>query len=735
MTQKFHNPVQWEDIRRNMTPAERFFAYCLSRGMPCKLGDTVPKKPTPRNTVRPEIIHFFAFCGNDEHPVQGAIIELHGAWICGEEPLDLEHADIRHALSLGHCHFAIPVQMLHVECAALYLDGSHLTKGLSADRLTTIGNVHLRKGFVAEGTVCLLGASIGGDLDCTGGKFHNENGDALVADRLTTKGNVFLSDKFSAKGAVQLLGANIGGNLICSDGEFNNENGDALAADKLTTKGDVFLNNKFSAKGAVRLLGANIGGDLDCTGGKFHNENGDALAADKLTTKGSVFLGEKFSAKGAVRLLGANIGGNLACVSGEFHNSTEEDVLNAQACNINGGFVWWNISGDGDVNLQHAKAGTLVDNMSSWNSFKFILDDFTYNTFSVRSPTDSKSRLEWLAKRPEKICTENGTIVDFPFSPLPYEQAAKALFRMGHDSDAREILLKKEQEITKRKTRWHKPHRWLWEKLAGYGYKPMRTLIASLVVILAGWGIFWLADCAGRIVPHQPTVLANVKYQYGRIPSETPAETVARKLPGYPEFSPFWFSLDIFVPLFNLHQEPFWYPSPDGGRPTLVAWGRGGAIVTLVVAGMVVLDSNRRGLDSDLAVSAVRHRLVASAPIVRRKRLRQAAIPPAVHAFPKQSPKPLPHIQNPRQAQQMPRQRPQGNAKHPNTHAIGGPATTCAGCLIGDGAESLVGGGMNLRALQPQNEKSALARVTRRILVNHSAGHHAVNRRALVFRK
>ena len=25
--------------------------------------------------------------------------------------------------------------------------------------------------------------------------------------------------------------------------------------------------------------------------------------------------------------------------------------------------------------------------------------------------------------------------------------------------------------------------------------------------------------------------------------------------------------MDIFVPFLNLHQESFWYPAPDGGRP------------------------------------------------------------------------------------------------------------------------------------------------------------------------
>ena len=256
----------------------------------------------------------------------------------------------------------------------------------------------------------------------------------------------------------------------------------------------------------------------------------------------------------------ANIGGNLHCEGGTFDNP-KGYALNVNGSNINGGLLWREkVSGSGIVNLGYSQIRVLADDMDLWKPFKVILDGFNYDRFS--HPADAKSRIEWLDSRPDRA----------KFSPQPYEQAAKALFRMGHDSDARKILLKKEQKITGRKKWWHKLYRWPWGGLAGYGYKPARTLLASFLIIIAGWGIFWLADYTGRIVPHQPTVLANVKYQYGRIPSETPAETVARKLPGYPEFSPFWFSLDIFVPLFNLHQEPFWYPSPDGGRPH---WWRG----------------------------------------------------------------------------------------------------------------------------------------------------------------
>ena len=697
MTGEIRNPAK---LPIDLNPAEEQFVRCLAEGKTCTIGDgELPKKAIESgegaNVVRSEVIRFFAYGGNEENPVSGSIISLHGAWISGG--LNFAHARIPYALHFSNCHFTASVTMLYMKCAALYLDGSRLAVGLNADGLMTKGNVNLRGGFSAEGEVRLLGASIGGDLSCVGGTFHNPDGNVFFADRLTTTGNVnlgggfsakgmvrlpganiggdlncvggifhnpgeyalvanglavrgsvYLRQNFSAKGIVQILNANIGGILDCTGGEFHNPNGnalvadgvtikgdvnlgngflaegavqlldanigrslncvggkfhnsdkDALSADRLTTKGNVHLREGFSAKGEVRLLGANIGGDLSCVDGKFHNSGGNALVADGLTTKGSVHLNKEFSAEGEVRLLGANIGGNLDCVDGKFHNPGGK-ALNIDNGNIGGALLWRGTTCEGDVNLTCARADVLVDDSGSWESCKVALNGFTYNRFI--GPVDVQSRLRWLAKRPDGI----------RFSPLPYEQAAKVLFDMGHDNEAREILLKKERIRMRREEesdeifspvshdaaanilfamgqhgkareillererlltkRGKLPLIWkwgreIWDALAGYGYRPgRRTFILSIKIIVIGTVVFGCGEHAGRIVPHQPASLVSSKYQYGRIPAETPDETVARKFSGYPEFNPFLFSVDIFVPFLNLHQEPFWYPAPDGGR-------------------------------------------------------------------------------------------------------------------------------------------------------------------------
>ncbi|MCK4356540.1 hypothetical protein KAW44_05605 [Candidatus Bipolaricaulota bacterium] len=124
------------------------------------------------------------------------------------------------------------------------------------------GDVILGDGFKAEGEVRLLGATIGGQLNCSKGQFINPDGNALILDSMDVKGSVFLCDDFKAEGKVRLPGATIGGQLNCSKGQFINPGSDALIADGMDVKGDVFLRDGFKAEGEVSLVSTVVARDL-----------------------------------------------------------------------------------------------------------------------------------------------------------------------------------------------------------------------------------------------------------------------------------------------------------------------------------------------------------------------------------------------------------------------------------------------------------------------------------------
>jgi hypothetical protein len=308
----------------------------------------------PEREIRAELIRWLCKDCDAANAVDPGGIQIHGAKISGG--LDLSFVSVPFPLRTKQCRFTENASLISTQLPALNLGGSRVLS-VVADRTEVKGNVFLRDGFRAEGAVRLLGAQIGGDLDCSGGTFSNPGRDALRADGAGVKGGVYLNDGFSAEGDVGLVGAQIGVNLDCSGGTFKNPDKDALSADGANVKGDVHLSDGFTAEGDVRLLGAQIGGNLDCSSGTFKNPGKRALSADGANVRGDVSLKGGFSAEGEVRLLGAQIGGSLDC-SGSAFTSPRKNALNADRASVKGS-VFFNdgFNAEGEVRLVGAQFG------------------------------------------------------------------------------------------------------------------------------------------------------------------------------------------------------------------------------------------------------------------------------------------------------------------------------------------------------------------------------------------
>jgi sRNA-binding regulator protein Hfq len=226
------------------------------------------------------------------------------------------------------------------------------SKALDADGMEVKGSVFLRDGFKAAGEVSMVGATIGGNLECDRGHFINQDGKAITADGLTVKGNVFFRDGFTAEGEVRLMGAIIGGELDCSKGTFLNNRADAFKANKINVRLDVLMQKGFRAEGEVRFNGATIGGNLNCEGGQFINPNAKSFMCDGLQIQGAVFLRNKFRSEGEVRFNGATIGLSLECDGSSFINPNGK-ALNCDGLKVDGYIFLRNgFYAEGEVDLR-----------------------------------------------------------------------------------------------------------------------------------------------------------------------------------------------------------------------------------------------------------------------------------------------------------------------------------------------------------------------------------------------
>ena len=442
------------------------------------------------------------------------------------------------------------------------------------------------------GGVRLVGARTDGKLDCSGGSFQSEKNAALNADSMIAEGGIVLKGGFSAKGEVRLLNARTRGDLDCTAGQFINPHGKAFGADRVQVEGTVFLNGGFKSFGETCMVGARIGGMLDCSNSVFCNPGKRAFVADGVETGGDALLstivdegklppfanGEHppiATFYGETRLLGARIGGTMSCTYGVFFNPGGI-AFNAEDAEFRNILHWLPVSGAGTVDLNFAKTNVLADIADAWKPFEVSLDGFTYNRFA--RPESVEFRLDWLGKR--------ATNADF--SPLPYEQAAKVLRAMGKDIDAWDIEREKRRleraERDANNALKVPPWRRLWgrtiDTLTDFVYRPWKTLGWAVLIVLASALLFDFADENGRMVPHQPVVLAHADYKAETIPpcaefkcppERRPTAVVKRLFPDYPEFNALVYSADVFIPFFALHQEPYWYPNPsDADREVLL---------------------------------------------------------------------------------------------------------------------------------------------------------------------
>jgi hypothetical protein len=349
-----------------LLPAEQRLIEHAGAGTRCVLDGT----GIDQRRVRSEIL--YGLLAEDKWRVHPRGVRLCGAVI--DEPLDAEHTALNAPLVLELCelragftfHAARATAIELIDCrivgapdasqlhaGSLRLHGSLITAHLSlagavidgdldlehlqvlgadttgtavlADQMRVEGGAVLGD-LETYGTVRLLGASIGGNLDLDGARLVAPD-TAVLADGLRVGGGAFLGKGLSATGAIRLAGGRIEGQLSFGGATIGgtDEAGNSVVGDGLHVGNDAFFNDGFSASGAIRLAGATIGGNLEVNGAEITGADayGDALIAHGMTVQGDAFL-QHLGSAGALRLTGATIGGLLSLAGGTI-TGTDDD--------------------------------------------------------------------------------------------------------------------------------------------------------------------------------------------------------------------------------------------------------------------------------------------------------------------------------------------------------------------------------------------------------------------------
>jgi hypothetical protein len=291
---------------------------------------------------------------------------------------------------------------------------------------------------------------------------------------------------------------------------------------------EVERGQRFTAQGEVRLVGAHIGGYLRLNGAHLTNPSREALSADRLRVDqdmvcGACKDGQRFTAQGEVRLVGAHIGGQLSFNGAELSGSpTALTLSEAQVASS----LWLRLHGEdppkGAVDLRRARAGAIHDRAycrpQTWPMT--FLEDCRYESLESDPAVDVKTRLKWLREDPGG------------YSPQPYEQLNQVFRLAGDVKSARRVAIAKQRRRRRRLAPQERALSYVFDAVAGYGYRTSRAVYALVVIAVIGWPIFAWASWDHL--------------------------TETRPDGQRPPFQPWLYSIDAVLPVINLGQESAW---------------------------------------------------------------------------------------------------------------------------------------------------------------------------------
>jgi hypothetical protein len=244
---------------------------------------------------------------------------------------------------------------------------------------------------------------------------------------------------------------------------------------------------------------------------------------------------------------------------------------------------------DGTLSLTGAVLGAIVDDPACWpKKGDLLLNRCLYGAF-LNSPAGADLRLKWLARQtPERW--------DEDFWPQPYEHLAKVLRDMGHEEDARTVLMEKERLSRRaRRKRAANPVQRALLRVAdtilglttGYGRQPLLALVWMFVLWALGAMLYAHLQTVGALRPYSAVILRSPEWVLCSVPRDerlfmvslgterdglaAPGQTQMAcylrqpEADAFPKFNAIMMSAEAIIPGIGVGQKDIW--SPDTRVP------------------------------------------------------------------------------------------------------------------------------------------------------------------------
>jgi hypothetical protein len=528
-----------------LTESERRLWEAFLRGGRVDLRAGEPERDDPAagasweeaRTIRSDVIRSLLLGDRGKQGLEEgkvSAVRLTGARISGS--LDLAHAHFSWPVYLEYCWFEEIPDLRWAVVGYIDLGHSYLP-GILADNIRIDGDLAVSRCHM-KGAVSLYCASIQGDLILDGSHLDNPPGRALNLAGATITGRLSMDDTV-AKGELRVVAAQVTGELDMSKARLINPGGVAFEGSRLVVGGPVFCREGFTCQGEMRLRRAQISGFLDIANAHLSNPGGHALFAPGISVGVNLTCRERNPAdiKGGVVLDYAQVAGELD-LTGAHLDETSSPLTCTYL--VAGRMRLPLTPVNTLIDLSHARVETLEAD-PQWSPGGLRTDELTYTV--LEPPLPARKRVVWLSHQPGYL-------------PQPYEQLAAAYRRIGHDADARSVLLARERRRHQNSPLWTRAWGFLQDVTTGYGYRPALAGLWFITLLVIGTVVFSI---------HPPAPIKS-------------NEALA--------FNPFFYTLDLLLPVVTYGQQAAFAPR---GAYQWIAYGlmtAGWILATTIIAGI-----------------------------------------------------------------------------------------------------------------------------------------------------
>ncbi|MEW6387805.1 MAG: hypothetical protein AB1491_09865 [Thermodesulfobacteriota bacterium] len=407
-------------------------------------------------------------------------IQIRKAVIIGS--LDLEHAEIPHRVRLADCGFLDDLKLANSHFKkSLELDGSHF-KGEAVFDSANIEKHLLLDRCRFEKFANFFCVKVGQNLFIRSVKEEDALFKGMTSFNLADIGGALVAEgtKFQFKGEkekeeINFSGMKVGTVASFKDAEF---------------------------EGPVNFRAAQIGWQFIGTNAKFKSKKPAIFNSIKV---GTIAGFDNAEFHGLLDFVAADIGQYLSAKKTKFHQLAQFEAIKVPIAHF------WDAEFKEEVNLKKAVIRDLSLGGVRWplgGELRVQLDGLTYGEIIVTAAPKSKQPAAYRTYHtPLKLVNNSSP------NSQNYAQLEAFYKRGGKEDTAEEVFIqgKRREWWPKKWWGWLSPTNWatliFWDGLAGYGRKPERTFLASLLVVLLGAFIFnpdyldkknWLAQWGPR---------------------------------------------------------------------------------------------------------------------------------------------------------------------------------------------------------------------------------------------